>query len=66
MIKFAQRIDIIVFAYHRLVDFITWKDPLLTLFGTVAISLMLFYLKTSIMIAGILLYFAKNKLIKRF
>lgn len=66
LIKFAQRLDLVVYIYRKLVDFITWKDPLITLFGTLALSFMLFYLKTSILITGVILYFAKNKLIKRF
>lgn len=65
MFNFAQRLDPLVFVYNKIVWIVTWKDPIKTIGFAILLTIAIYYIKTSIMIGGIGLYFGKNIIIKK-
>lgn len=59
MYNFAQRLDPLVYVYNKILAIIMWKDPLITVAMGVFLTIVIYYMKTSILLGGIALYFGK-------
>jgi hypothetical protein len=59
MYNFAQRLDPLVYVYNKILSIVLWKDPILTVVFGVFLTIVIYYMKTSILIGGIGLYFGK-------
>lgn len=65
MYNFAQRLDPLIYMYNNIVNMATWKNPLLTIGLGVVLTIVIYNLKMSIFLGGILLYFGKDRLLKK-
>lgn len=59
MYNFAQRLDPLVYVYNKILAIILWKEPIFTIAIGVFVTIVIYYMKTSILIGGIALYFGK-------
>jgi hypothetical protein len=59
MYNFAQRLDPLVYVYNTVASIIVWKDPTFTVAIGVFLTIVIYYMKTSILLGGIALYFGK-------
>jgi hypothetical protein len=65
MFNFAQRLDPLVYIYNGFVGILSWKNPLKTIGIGIFLTVAIYYIKTSIMIGGISLFFGKDFIFKR-
>lgn len=59
MYNFAQRLDPLVYVYNKILSIILWKEPTLTVSIGIFLTIVIYYMKTSILLGGIGLYFGK-------
>ena len=62
---FVQKLDPLIYFYHKFNDFISWKQPYKTIAVGIGLTLMIYNLKMAIFLAGLLLYFGRNYIFKR-
>jgi hypothetical protein len=65
MFNFAQRLDPLVYIYNSFTGILTWKNPLKTIGIGIFLTVAIYYIKTSIMIGGISLFFGKDLIFKK-
>ena len=63
--EFAQRLDPLIYMYHFMIDLFSWKSPYNTIAMGIILTLVIYNLKISILVVGILLYFGKDFIFKR-
>jgi hypothetical protein len=66
LIKFAQRIDIVVYIFKKAGSILYWKDPKVTLAIAFLLTLFIYYAEYSILLGGVLLYFAQGIILRKF
>jgi len=59
MFNFAQRLDPLIYLYNKIVNLVTWKDAYITIGMGILLTLVIYYLKMSIFLAGVILYSCK-------
>ncbi len=59
MYEFAQRLDPLIYVFNRVSDLFMWKNPYKTLSMGILLTLVIYNLKISILVGGLLLYFGK-------
>ena len=62
---FVQKLDPLIYLYHKITDFVTWKHPYKTIGVGICLTLMIYNIKMAIFLAGFLLFFGKAYIFKR-
>lgn len=65
MFNFAQRLDPLVYVFNSALSIITWKKPLYTIGLGLLLTVVIYNLKISILLGGLLLYFCKDTLFRK-
>ena len=65
-VRFAQRIDPIVYLFNKACYFFLWKDIKTTLAVAILISLFIYYFEIAVFLCGALLYFSQGFMLKKF
>lgn len=65
MFNFAQRLDPLIYVLNGIIRLITWKKPLYTFGLGLLLTLVIYNLKISILVGGLLLYFLKDTLFRK-
>ena len=62
---FVQKLDPLIYLYHKITDLVTWKQPYKTIGVGIGLTLMIYNLKMAIFLAGLMLFFGRNYIFKR-
>ena len=60
--NFSQRLDPMLWLWHRTESILFWRKPYLTLGCGLLLSLSIYYPKTSLLLAAVTLYLSQKKL----
>jgi hypothetical protein len=65
MFNFAQRLDPLVYVYNNAIAILLWRSPLKTVGIGLLLTVGIYYIKTSILIGGVCLYFGKDLIFRK-